>query len=678
MENGSKVNRFLTSVILLLMFSNPALAWKKSNAAFESYDCQGKYKKNRTTCLSAKTRHIRSDSGTLEVRLIHHRAKNIKELRALFAAQGLDDSSVMTVASQMRIPEKLVTEKLSVYGLTTEDGKREILPAIYFRVYPISDKRILVQRFDRSFGLINLDESLIPKPTDIKVGYAYEDVIESYDEVPQLKDIPLTFLFRSQAPNGYMRYSMISPVDGSLTVIDNIVGGTSTTQIQHSVAAIRNTSRKDYFVFGPKFIGFNVKSNTNVPVHTPEINDADALVVLNIETGFIERMDNPMQWIVTPNDTNGYLTKWIAMYQAGKLPGDLQLSGQALLLPYDQSGYPQSISFRDEALIGMIPITGDVGSNYWKDGWVAAKFWALAFTNNTQTRFRLIEDAGFDVSTFSFSEGSVDNRLINLASMADIWVGLTDSEKVKSILGPASEYTNFPERYFAVRGLRQSELRMRNGVASLGAPFETKDEEWIGFKIRPSLNGYASVTSQMEGPAYYFQNSFPRLSPLEAANYADAAKVVDWERNNPAARQRRALEEMQAKYDGYIAYARETMSQQGSARGDATFAKAAKVAGGDILAYFFSANQDRTNIGYAEDICFGFGNNSRECAIVQPWMDIKHATEEAARQLELERNTSRAAADAVARQRAMTRPSYTGPKKPEIKYCWRQNGFWNC
>ena len=672
------MNKHWYLVILLLWFSHPAWAWEKSNAAFGAYDCQGKFKKNRTTCLSNKTRHIRSDSGTLEVRLIHHRAKNMKELRALFSAQGLDESSIMSVASQMGIPENTVTQTLTVYGLTTEDGKREIIPAIYFRVYPITDKRILIQRFDRSFGLINLDESPIPTPTDIKVGDAYEDVIESYGEVPQLKDIPLTFLFKKQDPNGYMRYSMISPVDGSLTVIDNIVGGTSSMKIEHDIAAIRNTSRRDYFVFGPKFIGFNVKSNTNVPVHTPEINDADALVVLNIETGFIERMDNPMQWIVTPNDRNGYLTNWIAMYQAGKLPGDLQLSGQALLLPYDPNGYPQSISFRDEALMGMIPITGDVGSNYWKNGWLAATFWALAFTDEKETRFRFIEDAGFDAITFSFSEGSVDNRLTNLAVMADIWVGQTDAEQVKSILGSASQNTNFPERYFAVRGLHQSELRIRDGVASLGSPFETKDEEWIGFKIRPSLKGYASVTSQMEGPAFHFQNSFPRLSPLEAANYADAAKVVDWERNNPAARQQRALEEMKAKYDGYIAHAQEKMSQQESARGDATFAKAAKVAGGDILAYFFSANKDRTNIAYAEDICFGFGDNSRECAIVQPWMDIKYATEAAARQRELEINTARAAADAYTRQRAMTRPSYTGPKKPEIQYCWRQNGFWNC
>ena len=672
------MKKYWCLVILFMWFSHPAWAWEKSNAAFGAYDCQGKFKKNRTTCLSYKTRHIRSDSGTLEVRLIHHRAKNMKGLRALFTAQGLDESSIMSVASRMGIPEDAVTQKLTVYGLTTEDGKREIIPAIYFRVYPITDKRILIQRFDRSFGLINLAESLIPKPTDIKVGDGYEDVIESYGEVPQLKDIPLTFLFKKQDPNGYMRYSMISPVDGSLTVIDNIVGGTSSMKIEHSMAAIRNTSRRDYFVFGPKFIGFNVKSNTTVPVHTPEINDADALVVLNIETGFIERMDNPMQWIVTPNDKNGYLTNWIAMYQAGKLAEDLQLAGQALLLPYDSNGYPQSISFRDEALIGMIPITGDVGSNYWKNGWLAATFWALAFTDEKETRFRLIEDAGFDASTFSFSEGSVDNRLTNLAVMADIWVGLTDAEQVKSILGSASQNTNFPERYFAVRGLHQSELRIRDGVASLGSPFETKDEEWIGFKIRPSLNGYASVTSQMEGPAFHFHNSFPRLSPLEAANYAEAAKVVDWERNSPAARQQRALEEMKAKYDGYIAHAREMMSQQESARGDATFAKAAKVAGGDILAYFFSANKDRTNIGYAEDICFGFGDNSRECAIVQPWMDIKYATEAAARQRELEINTARAAADAYTRQRAMSRPSYTGPKKPEIQYCWRQNGFWNC
>ena len=50
----------------------------------------------------------------------------------------------------------------------------------------------------------------------------------------------------------------------------------------------------------------------------------------------------------------------------------------------------------------------------------------------------------------------------------------------------------------------------------------------------------------------------------------------------------------------------------------------------------------------------------------------------AARQAEAERYAAKAAEDRERYRKSLEPPKYVSSKPPEIRYCWRENGFWNC
>ncbi|MBU2083603.1 MAG: hypothetical protein KKB75_00120 [Alphaproteobacteria bacterium] len=651
--------RLVISALIVLLTATPAFAWDSSPAYFGLYSCMGKTPKQAekaTTCISPSSRYLKSEAGPVEVRYRQLRARNAKELKALFAAQGLDETVIAAVAARKGLSEKEMIEKLIVRGVVTVEGQRDILPPVYPYVFPISDRIFLVRRFDETYGLINLNESPAAKPIDI----AFDDVIE----LDEFERKPLRLIFEGRSTQGYLRYTMISSVDGSVTRIDNVVGGVPDPS--HSWKTVSKYARKDFWVFGPEYIGFNVRINPQTPAHTPEINTADALVVVNTDTGYIERMDTPMQWILLPYKGNIYDGVWTAMYPVGNVKEGLEISGRPMLLPYDETGAPIESSFLGQPLIGMVPFVRD--EYQWKNGLMAAEIWALAYADGDDLTFRMVEAFDFDLA----NPAPPSNKL---AEVSDVWLGRSNGDDVQDLLTEeerASDYgrTVIDKEFFAVKDVKQSADAPH---AAYSLP------EWAAFGIRADPIKYRNVTQNMQSARSFFSDAGTDTTPQEAVNAHHAIGIRQSIYNDPSAVKARAQAALERQNEVYLAAARRIMSgAQNTVYDNATLQKAALLSGGDIVSFYYNKYRNLPDVPFASKICGKFGPDSNECQTLQPWLNAYWAEKERDQQRELERNTARAAGDAYAREQAMTRKSYTGPKKPEIQYCWSENGFWNC
>ena len=649
--------RLVISALMLMLAGSPAFAWDSFPATFGGYSCTGKTSKKTTTCIHPSSRYLKSEAGPVEVSYKLLRARNAKDLKALFAAQGLDESAIASVAARKGLSEKELVANLVVRGVVTADGQREILPPVYPYVFPISDRIFLVRRFDDTYGLINLNESPATKPIDI----AFDEVVE----LDEYKLKPLRLVFKGQPTQGYQRYTLISSVDGSVTRIDNVVGGVPDPL--HSWATIRENARKDFWVFGPEYIGFNVRIDPQTPAHTPEINTADALVIVNTDTGYIERMDTPMQWIMLPDEHYGWNSDgWTAMYQVGNVKEGLEISGRPMLLPYDETGAPIESSFQGQPLIGMVPFVQN--ENNWKNGLMAGEIWALAYADGDDLTFRMVEAYNFDLA-------NPTPPLNELAEVSDIWMGRSDDDDVQSLLSEEERESSFGRTVFgkpflAVKDINQS-------ADGTGVAYSLP--EWSAFDIRTNPIKYRNVTTIMWNSENSFNEAGKGTTPQEAVDAQHVNTIRQAIFNAPGAVEARAVAALERQNEEYVAAARRIMTgAQNTTRDNATLRKAALVSGGDIVSFYFNKNRNLPDVIFASKVCGKFGTDSNECQTVLPWLNTYWAEKERDRQRELDRNATRVANAEEERQRAMTRESYTGPKKPEIQYCWSENGFWNC
>lgn len=113
-------------------------------------------------------------------------------------------------------------------------------------------------------------------------------------------------------------------------------------------------------------------------------------------------------------------------------------------------------------------------------------------------------------------------------------------------------------------------------------------------------------------------------------------------------------------------------------KGSHTFLRAARNVGGGMLDYYWRDNRRLPYIEDASEICSRFGSRSHECNLVWPWAQGIYDQEDAARQAEAERYAAKAAEDRERYRKSLEPPKYVSSKPPEIRYCWRENGFWNC
>lgn len=656
------LKNFALLVFSALLVATPAFGWETTPAHFSQYSCTGSAKvTDRTqTCLATSNRVIATASGPLEVRYKLRRGKNVKELNALLTRQGMPEGALASLVVTMGLPEKKLVEKLVVRGLVTADGSRELLPPVYSTVFPVSDTVFVVGRFDGKYGILDTRKSDLPTWLDMDI----DDVV---DFQPYASGVPYQFAMRSDAGQGYLRYAIVSPLDGSLTVIDNVVGGPKGKK--HAYPEVSKYAHRDFNLFGPDWIGFNVRFDPQTPAHEPEIDGADAAVIVDMRTGYIDRLATPMQWVVE-RDKDGDWARWTAMHSGGPVKPGLEASGREMLLLYDAAGYPDRRPLNGVPLVGMIPLSMDLISPVWVDGWKAADLWAIIHDDGEALSFRLITGLGKD-------EDNLLPDLESLARASDLWYGRTNVESVKSLLNPdeADDYF-LPSDYLALRGLRHA--------GSDGGVLYDTGTDWVAFQPRVGVRSliHRDTRTMMERPSFYFSDVATGATALEAANRRvvhDIRLSAFFSLEAIAARREEEERALERKYQAYVASARLIMEGQGgTARANSDFRRAALFAGGDVLEWYFGANRNSTDFGFAQDICDRFGELSGECNTVRPWLEVVYAERARQNAIAIANETNRVAIASGARQQAMTRPSYSAPKKPEIRYCWSQNGFWNC
>jgi hypothetical protein len=532
------------------------------------------------------------------------------------------------------------------------DGKTELLPAEFKSVFPFSDQMAVVKTVDDKWKMATMGRNYVLSD----IPFAWSNFNYRYGNAASQ---PMVLIFEGRGNGKTTQQHLMDRDGGILMKVDN-------ARVPETISGASGTQKKlSYFAFDNGLIGFPILTESGI----------EASVFVDAQTGIIDRIDEPLTFIqvrngadrirdcgrsFTDEDAKGPRTYWQAVVRVGELPAATNFNDRGIYMPLDDDGRPAQHN-TDEPFVGMSAINRVFDSSF-----PIAEQWVLVYIDKGVYSYKVVGEADSDLvnnvrySKFPINMTAMANRL---DMIADIWAGDVDRPIMNEAVGEIVPTS--PGKYFAVRLYKSPEQGAAGGLTDwIGVPRCDGPSINKDFKNVDSLKA-GRATSQSPIVAASLEAAAFQRAKLAKARYNEAMKAA------AEARERN-------KYLAYVADAKEIMRLGRNVRNDGIFLIAARNEGGDMLAYYWRDNQRLPYIEDASDICRRFGSSSRECAIVWPWAQGIYDEERAAREAEAIRYAEKAAAERARYQRAISKPVYRPTGPPEIRYCWRQNGFWNC
>ena len=643
----------LISALIFLTTGLPAHAWLGTWQTPSADYCVGKF--SEESCLRKESTWIVSGDSAVEVRIREVSGQSKRALQKAFAAQGADWAEFDTQTRVYGGSEKVNKEKYRVAnyrlrGLYSADGKTELLPPAYKAIYPFSDQIAMVKTIDDKWKMTTMGRA----PALRDVPFDWSGFNTRYGN-SQSK--PRVLIFSGRESGNTIPQNLMAP-DGSIALtIDN--GRIPETRKGPS----GSETELAYFAFDDGLIGFPIVTESGV----------EASVFVDAKSGLIDRIDDPLVFMKVHNgldykDRCGLSGKrrdfpnadhfWTAMIKVGELPADTGFEDRNIYMPLDGSGRPVRQD-TDRPFVGMAAIIKDGNPLFPK-----VNDWAFVYADKGRFTYKVISSGGRRLVPDG-RYAQLPENLVYLAPKLDfagaIWDGRADADIMDSVVGERTLFA--PGRFTAIRLLQ-------------GTGAHTSLSPWLVIEdctMDSTRDIYVRDGAQAS-------DATGEAAPLGLVSAEAGKRYLEKQARIPnfAKMEREAAALAERKMQAYVATARQQMAQGENVRGDGIFYLAARREGGSLLNYYWRDNKSLPYMEDASEICGRFGGSSPECNLVWPWAQAYYDKERAARDAEAERMAAEQAAERERFKRSIAKPTYVPTGPPEIRYCWRENGFWNC
>lgn len=595
------------------------------------------------SCISKETRYVRTDTGSMPVRLWSISQLEADDFGKVLDRYSLPREEFTKLAQEFGGHSKgngysWISKQVVLQGLKAEDGTT-LLPAEYLQVLPFSDKMALVKALDYRYYFVPLQPTTPPLR---RLPYKRFQFHVIYGGTPET---PFTLMFHDK--------DAADAIGKTMTVIDN-EGGEA-----HRITGVLNEGSGDYdfYNFGDGTFAFPVKGEDGTGLS----------VVVNSLTLDLEDIGPyfetlPVGYALTDdwsrNNRSDY--KQVPVQKVATITsGHGILSGESIYMPMRHED-GEVMPFGHPNIIGMVPLfLPEInGVRGWLIVYEAAdgRWYRLVASAVDGDLMRNQRDELMPESVIEYMLGRK-----NYPPLADVWIGTMDEDEYYSLFkGADRRDVPEPPLRIAARYFRDPMNRSAGVTDWYDVGMDIGPEEmWMAYEGRA-------------GRATHPDNPLAMSKPMILAT------AREWWESNKAYREylETPWEVLQARYE---AEARETLKITADAilaidstnvPYDGEFYTAARTLGGKYLGAYWRRYKQLPRSSDAYDICSRFGNNSYECNLVWPWaQSIFDGQREAAQK----------ASDAYAAQVAMARRKTT-TYKPYVKpRCYDQgNGYEKC
>ncbi|WP_155839860.1 hypothetical protein [Hyphomonas jannaschiana] len=579
-------------------------------------------------CLSKDIRYVRTDTGTMPVRLWSVSQLDGEQMGAILDRYNLPREDFTRYAQDYGGQSKgndynWISKQVVLQGLAAEDGTI-LLPAEYIQVLPISDKVALVMALDYRYYFVTLDPE---QPRLFRLPFKHYEFYFIYGRTPET---PFTLMFHDKTATDARGKTLV--------VMDNM------GKEVHRITGVVNEGSGDYdfYHYGNGKIAFPVKGEDGTGLSVV----VNSLTLEMEEVGpYFETL--PVGYALTDdwsrNNRSDY--KQVPVQKvAAMTSGHGILSGESIYLPMRHED-GEVTPFGHPNILGMVPL--------YLPEIEGVRGWLVVYEAADGRWYRLIGGAvDGDLMRGKPQEllpASVMDYILgrkNYPPFADIWIGTMDEDEYYGLFAGADR-RDVPEpplriaaRYFKDPMNRSAGVTDWYDVGMDIGP----EELWAAYEARDRKSTHPDNPMAMERPLIL-------------------ATAREWWESNKAYREylETPWDVLQARYE---AESRATLKASADAilamsgtdvpYGD-DFYTAARTLGGTYLSTYWRRWKRLPRSSDAYDICSRFGNNSPECNLVMPW---------AQNAFDAQRAQEQKASDAYARQVELTKrkpPAYRPP-----------------
>lgn len=589
--------RYLMLAMLVAMSALQAHAWKAYSDAGSilgdrSRDMCLEESPQDFSCITKEMRYVRTDTGTMPVRLWSVSQLGPERMGAVLDRYGISREQYTEYAHKYGGQSKgngysWISKQVVLQGLKAEDGTT-LLPAEFIQVLPISDKMALVKGLDYRYYYATLDPV---KPHLSTLPYKHFRFYQIYGKVPER---PFTLIFEdSDAADGPRK---------TLAVMDN------QGKEAHRISGVLNEGSGDYdfHYYGNGKIAFPVKGEDGTGLS----------VVVNALTLEMEAVGPYFQTLPVgyaladewdDNNFNSYQQAPVQRV-ATMTSGHGILSGEQIYLPIRKAD-GEVLNFDHPNILGIVPLfLPEI------DG---VRGWLVVYEAADGRWYRLVANAPDGDLLSGKRDELMPESIMELIlgregypPFADVWLGTLDKDEYYGLFAGADK-RDIPEPplRLAVRYFKNPMNRSEGVTDWYDAGMDIGREElWAAYEAR-------------DGKATHPDNPLAMERPLILKT------AREWWQNNKNYREylETPWEVLQARYE---AEARDSLKVTADAilamnssdvpyGGD--FYAAARTLGGKYLSAYWRRWHALPRSSDAYDICSRFGNNSYECNLVWPW-----------------------------------------------------------
>ena len=589
--------RYLMLAMLVAMSALQAHAWKSYSDAGSlladiSRDRCVEDAPEGFNCLSKDIRYVRTDTGTMPVRLWSISQLDGEQMGVILDRYNLPREEFTRYAQDYGGQSKgngysWISKQVVLQGLAAEDGTI-LLPAEYIQVLPISDKVALVMALDYRYYFVTLDPET---PRLFKLPFKHYEFYFIYGRTPET---PFTLMFHDKTATDARGKTLV--------VMDNM------GKEVHRITDVVNEGSGDYdfYYYGNGKIAFPVKGEDGTGLSVV----VDALM-LEMEAVGPYFQTLPVGYALADEwDDNNFNNYQQAPVQrvATMTSGHGILSGEQIYLPIRKAD-GEVLNFDHPNILGIVPLfLPEI------DG---VRGWLVVYEAADGRWYRLVANAPDGDLLSGKRDELMPESIMELIlgregypPFADIWLGTLDKDEYYGLFAGADK-RDIPEPplRLAVRYFKNPMNRSEGVTDWYDAGMDIGREElWAAYEARDKKATHPDNPLAMERPLI-----------LKTAR--------EWWQNNKNYREylETPWEVLQARYE---AEARDSLKITADAilamnssdvpyGGD--FYAAARTLGGKYLSAYWRRWHALPRSSDAYDICSRFGNNSYECNLVWPW-----------------------------------------------------------
>ena len=644
--------RYLMLAVLVIAGALNAHAWETLNdknfdSTVRDGGCVSKTDFER--CVSARPIFVRTDEGPSVKRyLLASHGVTTAELEAMLDELGVSTSVYVDYVwdnegGRGRKHIDSVAEQTVLFGLMAEDGTTELAPPIYKKVWPVSDKLILVRRLNLGWGFIT--------PGDPASFRALDFPWDNWDwYFGNQASLPSMIMFRSKSITpGLLKYTVINTDGEPSTTIDRV----KPTKGDGKPFAINRSG----------YLGF--------PVRTED--GADTTVFLNVKTRDIERADPtfefvPVGWRITGEydlDVGRKGFTFTPMKKVGTISSGHGIISGGIYRPLDDwdSALKPNPEADEQKIIGIVPI-------YLPDEYQNVRGWITVHGDDTRRWYKLVAHAPEEDARGKDQVGEKDELdpkdIIRYAKyfppVADIWIGSADAAKYREQFKDADPRdVPPPEQRVVVRLFDDPDHPETSGMTDWVSTGNDLHRRAIEKAYDTDIS---TLKTHPSDPQALITNGVILTAVVNAGQNKDDREYREM---TPAQRQAREAQR-EANYQAVlervqISMADEILQSGRSVREYVNFYAVAKKHGGKYLRAYWREYGHLPDIADSGEICNRFGQNSEECRLVWPKAQAYYAEEKAKADREAQR---------YAREQADRRPdpNWNRPSKSKEPRCY--------